>query len=168
MQSMVVLKPATRDSDPRKCHQHSLILTLAHQSVSHLLPGMSHVMHLCCNTAIPGIPPWNAQIGPHRIGKPQNKTTFLRASFNKKYCVALYTVSSTWIGDVQYTVSAKETEVKYYSFSTERYKHMFLNNFKGLLLLWMHSDFCRGKKDAFFFTYKQHLSYFPHKATNLL
>lgn len=90
MSSIMILtayKPATRVSNWIKCHQHSLILTSVHQSVSHLLPGMSHVMYLCCNAAIPGIPPWNAQIGPHRIQngtKTAKQDNIPQASFNKK------------------------------------------------------------------------------------
>lgn len=42
-------------------------------------------MYLCCNAALPGIPPWNAQIGPHRTGpRLQNKTTFLRQVLTQK------------------------------------------------------------------------------------
>lgn len=101
---------------PNKIPSTLFNMTLVHQSASHLLPGMSHVMCLCCNAAIPGIPPWNTQIGPHRMGsRLQNKTTFLRQVLTKKYCAALYTVSGAWMGKRQHTASAKETEAKYYS-----------------------------------------------------
>lgn len=63
-----------------------------HQSVFGLLPGISHVMALCCNAAIPGIPAWDAQIGPHRMGPGlKNKTTFLRQVLTKNTALP-YTV----------------------------------------------------------------------------
>ncbi len=108
-------KPAATVGKQNKLPSTLFNIELVHQSVSRLLPGMSHVMGLCCNAAIPGIPPWNAQIGPHRMGpRLENKTTFLRQVLTKNtVCLILCNVSSTWMGDV---MGAYRTKSMYRSY----------------------------------------------------
>lgn len=62
-----------------------------HQSDPHLLPGVSHVMDLCCDVAIPGIPPTErTNRTPQNPSRTAKKATFLRQVVTKMTALLLY------------------------------------------------------------------------------